>query len=61
MSLPMQDQLLDNRDSKGRALIHTLTDRELAEETLLYLRTVMDILEQLGQHPMAGMFGFSAQ
>jgi hypothetical protein len=53
--LSTQDQLLENRDSHGRPLIHTLTDRELAEETVLILRTLTDILEQLGQNPMLSM------
>lgn len=33
----------------------TMTDRELAEETLMWLRTVADTLESMSSNPMVRM------
>lgn len=41
------------RDEKKRLVIDTMTDREIQEETLGLLRQLADILEAVGQSPMA--------
>lgn len=41
-----------NRDSKGRPLPMTMTDRAIAEETLYWLRGFADALESAGENPM---------
>jgi hypothetical protein len=41
-----------NVDAKGRPLIPTMTDRELAEEVASNLRAFSDALENLAQNPM---------
>lgn len=50
-------------DSKGRTLVHAMTDREIAEENLMMARILGDVLQALGSNPMAaammgGMPGF---
>lgn len=39
-------------DDKGRPAVNTMTDRALQEETLVLLRTLIDVLEQIGSNPM---------
>jgi hypothetical protein len=46
-------------DAKGRPIPETMTDREIAIETLRYMRTMMDLFEGLGQHPMARSLGMA--
>lgn len=41
------------KDDKGRVIVQALTDREVAEETLYTLRALADVLEAVGQNPMA--------
>lgn len=46
-------------DEQNRVLVTQLTDREIAEETLLYLRNAMDLFVSIGNDPMIGkMFPF---
>lgn len=40
-------------DEKNRVRVPYLTDREIAEETLATLRALADVLEAVGQSPMA--------
>jgi hypothetical protein len=40
-------------DAKGRLRHDVMTDREIAEETLVTLRALADVLEAVGQSPMA--------
>jgi hypothetical protein len=40
-------------DAKGRLLHTAMTDREIAEEVLVTLRALADVLEAVGQSPMA--------
>ena len=40
------------KDDKGRDMVETMTDREIAIETLVLLRAFGDALEQLGSNPM---------
>jgi hypothetical protein len=40
-------------DSKGRAAVSTMSDREVAEETLLLLRVFSDAISELSNSPMA--------
>jgi len=44
-------------DDQGRPVVSAMTDRQIAEETLLWLRMVADILNTLGQSPMAAAIG----
>lgn len=46
-------------DAKGRSVPEIMSDREIAIETLLYMRTMMDLFEGLGQHPMARSLGMA--
>jgi len=46
-------------DNKGRVLATEMSDRELMIETLIHLRTMMDIFEGLGKHPMAASLGMA--
>lgn len=39
-------------DPKGRPLAHLMSDREIAEESVILLRAFGDALEALGQNPM---------
>lgn len=52
----MQDVALEPvarpTDDQDRVLIQALTDREIAEETLNYLRLFTDLLTQMSQNPM---------
>jgi hypothetical protein len=41
-------------DDKGRVEIHALTDREIAEETLTYLRLLSDLMSEMAKNPMIG-------
>jgi len=45
------------KDEHGRPVIREMSDRELAEETLMWLRLVAEILNSLGQSPMAAAIG----
>lgn len=53
------------KDEKGRALPAHMTDRELAEETVLTLRAIADAVSdafsQLQTHPMAKMLGLKSK
>lgn len=40
-------------DAKGRADVRAMSDRELAEETLLLLRVFSDAISELSNSPMA--------
>lgn len=51
-------------DDSGRTLPHLMSDREIAEESLILLRAFGDALQALGSNPMIkaipgmrGMFG----
>lgn len=41
-------------DDKGRPVVQSLSDRELLEETVVYLRAFGDVLEQISKNPMLG-------
>lgn len=41
------------KDDKGRLRHDVMTDREIAEETLVTLRALADVLEAVGKSPMA--------
>lgn len=45
-------QSMNDTDDKGRALAHTMTDRAIAEESLILLRAFGDALQALGENPM---------
>lgn len=40
---------------KERVPLDKLTDRQIAEETLTYLRTFADVLQMVGSNPMVSM------
>jgi hypothetical protein len=40
-------------DTKGRMVPAEMTDRQIAEETLILLRAFGDVISALGQNPMA--------
>jgi hypothetical protein len=46
-----------SRDAKGRMSPELMSDREIAIETLYSIRAFLDILEGLGNHPMARSLG----
>jgi len=46
-------------DSKGRTVPEEMSDREIAIESLYYLRTLMDVFEAMGNHPMAQTLGMA--
>lgn len=50
----MKGNLMLEIDSKGRPLPHTMSDRAMAEETLILLRAFGDILQSVGSNPIAG-------
>lgn len=39
-------------DEQNRVVISALTDREIAEETLTYLRLMSDLMTQVASNPM---------
>lgn len=41
------------KDHKNRLLHNVMTDREIAEEILVTVRALADVLEAVGQSPMA--------
>lgn len=42
----------ETTDLKGRKLVHSMNEREIAEETLLLLRAFTDIFEGIARNPM---------
>lgn len=42
-------------DDQDRVEIHALTDREIAEETLTYLRLFTDLMTEAQKSPVMGM------
>ncbi len=46
---------------QDRPVVHSMTDREIAEETLILMRAFADMLMQIGNNPMvaAMMPGFN--
>lgn len=48
----MQEQSNPTTDAKGRTIPAEMTDREIAEETLLRLRNFDDVLEGIAANPM---------
>ena len=39
-------------DDKGRPLVETMTEHDLLQETVLSLRGLGDVLEEIGKNPM---------
>jgi hypothetical protein len=46
-------------DLRGRPLPEVMSDREILIETLTYMRTMMDLFEAMGNHPMAQTLGMA--
>jgi hypothetical protein len=46
-------------DSRGRTVPELMSDREILIETLHYMRTMMDLFEAMGNHPMAQTLGMA--
>jgi hypothetical protein len=51
------DTVTPPTDTKGRVLPEVMSDREIAIETLTYMRVMMDLFEAMGNHPMAQTLG----
>lgn len=45
-------------DTSARIVVHALTDREIAEETLATLRQISDVITQIGANPSGMMARF---
>ncbi len=48
-------EVIGNTDHKGRPLAATMSDRQMAEETLILLRAFGDALEVISNNPMLQM------
>jgi hypothetical protein len=46
-------------DARGRPIPEIMSDREILIETLTYMRTMMDLFEAMGNHPMAQTLGMA--
>ena len=51
--ISINDDAVRGKDEKGRDMVECMTDRELLKETVLSLRALGDVLEAVGQSPMA--------
>lgn len=47
----------DTTDNKGRPLVRTMSDREIAEENLIILRATQDMIEQFFADFASGKMG----